>query len=152
VRWQASRVDVAEATQVQHRTALNRALPIIGTVRIDAITPQQVADLVAALHTAGKARESIRKTVTALAMVLDHAGISPNPARDRHTHAQPDRRDEPQSHCPDLLAQPRGLRRVSSRTARWTWKVGARTKPGRHRILVTCGSAGRLLTTFATTR
>jgi hypothetical protein len=66
-RWQASPVDVAEATQVQHRTALNRALPIIGTVRIDAITPQQVADLVAALHAEGKARGSIRKTVTALA-------------------------------------------------------------------------------------
>jgi hypothetical protein len=32
----------------------------------------------------GKARESIRKSKTALAMVLDHAGISPNPARDMH--------------------------------------------------------------------
>jgi hypothetical protein len=28
-RWQASRVDVAEATTVQHRTALNRALPTL---------------------------------------------------------------------------------------------------------------------------
>jgi hypothetical protein len=35
---------------------------------------------------------------------------------------------------------------------RWTWKVGTRTKPGRHRILVSCGSAGKLLTTFVTTR
>jgi hypothetical protein len=41
------------------------------------------ADLVAALNADGKARESIRKTVTALAMVFDHAGMTPNPARDR---------------------------------------------------------------------
>ena len=32
-RWQASRVDVAEATTVQHRTALNRALPVLGDRR-----------------------------------------------------------------------------------------------------------------------
>jgi hypothetical protein len=31
----------------------------------------------------GKARETVRKTVTVLAMVLDHAGVTPNPARDR---------------------------------------------------------------------
>jgi hypothetical protein len=30
-----------------------------------------------------KARDTIRKTVTALAMVFDHAGITPNPARDK---------------------------------------------------------------------
>lgn len=40
-------------------------------------------NLVAELDGQGKARESIRKSVTALAMVLDFAGIDPNPARDR---------------------------------------------------------------------
>jgi integrase len=102
-RWQASRVDVAEATQVQHRTALNRALPIIGTARIDAITPQDVADLVADLHGEGKARESIRKTVTAIAMVLDHAGITPNPARDRVSVKLP--RQEPEEPNPPTADQ-----------------------------------------------
>jgi integrase len=82
-RWQASRVDVAEATQTQHRTALNRALPTLGARRVDEITAQDIADLVASLHREGKARESIRKTVTALAMVLDFCAISPNPARNR---------------------------------------------------------------------
>jgi integrase len=82
-RWQASRVDVAEATTVQHRTALNRALPLLGGHRLDEIAAKDVADLVAAMHADGKARESIRKTVTAAAMVFDHAGVSPNPARDR---------------------------------------------------------------------
>jgi hypothetical protein len=75
--------NVADATRVQHTTALNRALPMLGTLRLDEIGPQRIADLVAALHGHGKARESIRKTVTAVAMVFDHAGISPNPARDR---------------------------------------------------------------------
>jgi integrase len=82
-RWQASRVDVAEATRVQHVTALNRALPLIGERRLDELAAQDVAGLVGALHADGKARESIRKTVTAVAMVCDHAGVSPNPARDR---------------------------------------------------------------------
>ena len=82
-RWQASRVDVAPATTVQHTTALNRALPMLGSRQLDEITAQLVADLVAALHAEGKARESIRKTVAATAMVLDHAGLQPNPARDR---------------------------------------------------------------------
>jgi integrase len=82
-RWQASRVDAAEATKTQHRTALNRALPMLGECRIDAMTAQHVADLVAQLHGDGQARETIRKTVTAIAMVCDHAGASPNPARDR---------------------------------------------------------------------
>jgi integrase len=81
-RWQASRVDVAEATKVQHRSAINRALPILGERRVDELTAQDVAELVAAIHTQGKSRESIRKTRTALAMVLDHERVDPNPARD----------------------------------------------------------------------
>jgi integrase len=101
-RWQASRVDVAEATRVQHRTALNRALPILGSHRIDRIEPQDVADLVAVLHAEGKARESVRKTVTALAMVLDHAGVSPNPARDRVSVKLP--REEPEEPNPPCAA------------------------------------------------
>jgi integrase len=82
-RWQASRVDVRESTKVQHRTALGRLLPVLGDRPIDAIRPADVAALVAKLAEAGKARESIRKSVTALAMVLDFGEISPNPARDR---------------------------------------------------------------------
>jgi hypothetical protein len=37
----------------------------------------------------------------------------------------------------------RALRRVS-----WTWKVGTRTTPGRWPIVVSCGSAGTLRTSF----
>jgi integrase len=82
-RWQASRVDVRESTKVQHRTALGRVLPLLGDRRVDELTAGDVAELVGTLASADKARESIRKSVTALAMVLDFAGVSPNPARDR---------------------------------------------------------------------
>ena len=70
-RWQASRVDVRESTRIQHRTALGWVLPVMGDRRVDELTPADVAGLVAALDGDGKARESIRKSVTALAMVLD---------------------------------------------------------------------------------
>jgi len=33
---------------------------------------------------------------------------------------------------------------------RWTWKVGTRTTPGRWPIVVSCGSAGTLRTSFVT--
>ena len=82
-RWQESRVDVRESTVIQHRTALGRVLPVIGDRPIDKIGVADVAELVAKLAGEGKARESIRKSVTALAMVIDFAGITPNPARDR---------------------------------------------------------------------
>ena len=81
-RWKASRVDVTEATVTYHRSALNRAQPLLDRP-VDTITPADVAALVAALSAAGKARATIRKTVTVPSMVFDHAGITPNPARDR---------------------------------------------------------------------
>ncbi len=81
-RWQASRVDVRESTIIQHRTALGRCGPI-DDLALNRITPLEIAGLVADLVEEGKARESIRKTLTAVAMVLDFAGIDPNPARNR---------------------------------------------------------------------
>lgn len=81
-RWQASRVDVSPATATYHRSALNRARALHGR-RVDEISADDVAELVSTLAAAGKARETIRKTVTALSMVFDHAGVTPNPARDR---------------------------------------------------------------------
>lgn len=82
-RWQDSRVDASENTRIQHGTAVGRMLPIIGDKRVDEITVADVAGLVSQLAAAGKARETIRKSVTALAMTLDFAGIEPNPARNR---------------------------------------------------------------------
>jgi integrase len=81
-RWRSSRVDVAAGTAATHAVNLGRILPTLGAKPINAIAAADVADLVAAMQADGLARESIRKTRATLAMVLDHAGIQPNPARD----------------------------------------------------------------------
>ena len=82
-RWRDSRLDVSEGTRVQQRTSVNRAIRILGQHRVDEITPQDVADMVAALHGEGLKPSFVRKIVQAAAMVLDHSGVTPNPARDR---------------------------------------------------------------------
>jgi len=82
-RWQESRVDVAENTRLQHRSAVRLLLPLLGDQRVNTITPADVADLVATLIVKGKARETVRKSLAALAMILDHEGVTPNPARDK---------------------------------------------------------------------
>ena len=84
-RWQASRVDVAAGTLQTYRVALGRVLPRLGNRPITDIDAQTVADLVADLHEQGLKKQTIRKTVSVLAMVLDHARVQPNPARDRLT-------------------------------------------------------------------
>ncbi|MFN0155528.1 MAG: tyrosine-type recombinase/integrase [Gaiella sp.] len=94
-RWQASRVDVRQSTLIQHRTALGRVLPLLGDRPLDSLTSSDVADLVGRLAGEGKARETIRKSVTVLAMVFDYAGIVPNPARDRVQVRLP--REEPEA-------------------------------------------------------
>src|SRR5262245_48894857 len=82
-RWRASRVDVTDGTAVGHRVQLARVLPLLGSRHVDEITPTDVAELVTALHTDGRKRETIRKSLAALAQVLDFAGVKDNPARDR---------------------------------------------------------------------
>jgi integrase len=95
-RWRASRVDVTEGTAVGHRVQVGRVLPLLGARRVDKITPSDVAQVVAALHAAGRKRETIRKTLTALAQVLDYAGVKDNPARDRvHVRLPRQEREEP---------------------------------------------------------
>jgi integrase len=83
--WQASRVDVATGTLQTYRVALGRILPRLGDTRVTALDAATVADLVAELHSEGLKRQTIRKTVSVLAMVLDHARVQPNPACDRLT-------------------------------------------------------------------
>jgi integrase len=82
-RWQTSRVDVSAGTAQTYRVALNRLLPRFGDVLLERLDAQAVADFVAELHAAGLRKQTIRKTVSVLAMVLDYAGIQPNPARDK---------------------------------------------------------------------
>jgi hypothetical protein len=79
--WQESRIDVAESTKTQHRTSVNRALPFVGDLRVDKIEASDVQKMVQALHLAGHKRATIKKTVHAVAMVLEYSGRDPNPAR-----------------------------------------------------------------------
>jgi integrase len=81
-RWLASRIDVAENTKGNHRSAVAAIVPFIGSRRVDSIEAADVAELVANLSESRR-RETIRKMLLVLAMVLDHAGVAPNPARDR---------------------------------------------------------------------
>lgn len=82
-RWLESRIDVADHTRLQHRSDVNRAGALLDHP-VDAITAADVAALVADLAKTRK-RETVRKTLMAIAMVLDFAGVEPNPARDKRT-------------------------------------------------------------------
>jgi integrase len=86
-QWRLSRVDASAGTDATYRVNLNRILPRLGERCIDDLTPTDVAKLVADLWDGGDglARESLRKTLTTLAMVLDFAGYTGerNAARDR---------------------------------------------------------------------
>ena len=93
-RWQASRKDVRRSTAIQHQTALNRVYGVLGNQPYGEIMVADVQRLVDVLAAGGKARESIRKSRTALAMVLDHVGVAPNPARDRRVRLPLEEPDE----------------------------------------------------------
>jgi integrase len=88
---------VSEATAVYQRSAIRRAAPLLAR-RVDTISASDIAGLVGDLAAKAKSRETIRKTVV-LAMVLDHAGVSPNPARDRVRVRLP-REDRPEIQPP----------------------------------------------------
>jgi hypothetical protein len=95
-RWRASRLDVTEGTAVGHQVQLARVFPTLGTLRVGEITTADVPELVTGLHAEGRERETIRKSVTVLAQVLDFAGIKDNSARDRvHLRLPREERDEP---------------------------------------------------------
>jgi integrase len=81
-RWLASRIDVAENTKGNFRSAVGAIVPLIGNRRIDSIEPADVAELIASLCETRR-RETVRKILLVLAMVFDHAGVTPNPARDK---------------------------------------------------------------------
>ncbi len=92
--WRESRIDVDEATAITYRTSQERVLAAAGDVAIDKLDVAWVAGLVAALHEKRAARESIRKTRAHLAMALDFAGVTPNPARAKAVKLPPDERVE----------------------------------------------------------
>ena len=102
--WRASRVDVEQQTRNMHRSDLNRVFkvaPGLRAKRIDQIELDDVTFVIAALREAGYKRETIKKSRDALAMVVDHYGIDPNPVRDKRVRLPRERRP----HVPPPLAQ-----------------------------------------------
>ncbi len=81
--WRRSRVDVSAGTMQTYAVALGRLLPRLRSTAVEAISPPTVAGLVAEMTDAGLRKQTIRKTVSVLAMILDHEGVTPNPARDK---------------------------------------------------------------------
>jgi integrase len=81
-RWLASRIDVAENTKDNHRSAVAAIIPLIGSRRLDSIEAADVAELVASLCETRR-RETVTKMLLVLGMIFDHAGVTPNPARDK---------------------------------------------------------------------
>lgn len=79
--WRASRIDVSVGTRATHAVNLGRILPVLGDRVPATITKGDVQEFVAKISGGGLARESVRKTITTLAMVLDHGDVIPNPAR-----------------------------------------------------------------------
>jgi integrase len=78
-RWLTSRVDVAEGTRSTYGVNLARLLPRVGHLSLDELDVARVTELVSELGSLK--RESLRKTLSTLAQVLDHAGVEPNPVR-----------------------------------------------------------------------
>lgn len=82
--WIASRVDVAESTRQTYRSLALRIVADLGGEDAATITAERIARWV---REVGVAPGSVPKYLGALAMVLDHAGRDPNPARARVVRA-----------------------------------------------------------------
>ena len=106
-RWQESRKDVREATKTQHRTSLNHVNRILGDRAHDAIGWEDVQRMIDTLAGEKRARESVRKCRTVLAMVLDYGAVIPNPARDPRVKlplAEPDEVEPPHADHVEAVA------------------------------------------------
>jgi integrase len=113
--WRASRVDVDRQTANMHRSAFGRIFkhaPELRGRRIDELTVNDVAALVAALAAKPYKRETIRKTRTALAQTLDFFKVDPNPVRDERVKLPKERK----AHIPPPLAE--HVERVAEKVAR----------------------------------
>jgi len=108
--WRASRVDVSDGTMQTYVVAINRLRDRLADTSLDAIDAAKVAELVADLHADGLKKQTIRKTVSVLAMILDYVRVQPNPARDKLTVKLP--REERRHVEPPTAAQVEAVVRI----------------------------------------
>jgi integrase len=116
-RWLGSRVDLAPASREVGRFALRRIGAVLGSRDLRTLTPDDIQELVGVL-----ARElapgTVRDYLGWLRQVLDHAGVDPNPARDRRVRLPRDVREE---HQPPGRADVEAL--LSALRPRWRLPV-----------------------------
>jgi integrase len=108
-RWRESRLDIANATRTRHGLELARIRRLLGSRSVDEITADDVAAFVASLAADDYSRGTIRKTLQTLAMVLDHAGVTPNPCRDKRVRLP---REEPEEINPPTAAHVEAVYRL----------------------------------------
>lgn len=89
-----SRLDVGAATLLGYRRHKPRLVELVGDRDPFALTPADCQELVASLAEHMKPG-SVEKWVTTFRLVLDFAGVEPNPARDRKVKLPAYVRDEP---------------------------------------------------------
>jgi integrase len=81
--WQASRLDLAEASARALGVHLRRILPVFGEREPQAIAWTDVQAWLGSLAADGLRPGTIHQYVTTLRLLLDFCGADPNPARDR---------------------------------------------------------------------
>jgi integrase len=93
-RFIASRIDVDANTTKNYRTALRKAGETFGQRDPATITASEIAEWVAALTTDYKA-STVRLYLLSFRLLLDYAGVEPNPARDPRVRKPKNVREEP---------------------------------------------------------
>lgn len=78
--YQASRIDITDGSRLAIETHVKALLPAFGMMAPEAITP---ADVQAWITQSTLKPRTRRQYVGTLRLVLDHARVDPNPARDR---------------------------------------------------------------------
>jgi integrase len=82
VEWLATRIDVEPSTRRTYADHIVRITADLGTLPTDGVTPARVRAWIAELAET-LAPASVKNYVGTLRQILDHADVSPNPARDK---------------------------------------------------------------------
>jgi integrase len=105
--WFASRRNVQEATRRINRAGLAH-LGNLAEIAPESITPQDVSTWIGELEAKGLRRSTMRTVLGPLQMLLDFAGVDPNPARHRTVVLPYQKREEitppPAEHVEAILA------------------------------------------------
>lgn len=86
---EARRVDTRAGTHASLEDRSRVVMDLVGSLRLDEITPRDVQAMILELVDRGEANRTIRGRVSTLRMILDHAGVDPNPVDARSVRKPP---------------------------------------------------------------